>query len=227
MTLTFDPARRLFDGGDFLELIAQSGRDAQERALLEPRVRVIVANALALAGHSEEAYELGKIDCSPTNPVRLRAQAEWTCGLSRWRQADIAAAINHARTAVRLARESKDPQAIAWAHLHLFRFLIERGPVDAIAAALADARKSVANSGSPQATAYLHNCVAVLEGQTGRFDEATRHLDIAEALLRVEPNSWLTGSMHMHRGSIACATCDFLAGAAEFVSSPVRFTVPR
>ena len=216
MNLTFDSTRRLFEDGDFLQLIVQSGRDTEARELLEPRVRVIVANALALAGLSEEAYELGKFDCSPANPARIRAQAEWTCGLSRWRQADIGAAISHARTAVRLARESKDPQAIAWAHLHLFRFLIERGPVHAIATALADARQFVSRSGSPQATAYLHNCVAVLEGQTGRFDEATRHLDIAEALLRVEPNAWLTGSLHTHRGSIACATCDFTAGEIEF-----------
>jgi len=216
MGLTFDAARHLFDSGDFVELIIEAGHNARDRKLHDPAVRVIVATALALAGHGNDADEIAGLDSSSLTPPRIRAQAEWTRGFVDWRRADIGGAIRHARAAVRFAKESGDVQQIAWAHLHLFRFLIESEPVEAIAAALANARKYAVSFGSPQATAYLHNCVAALEGQTGRLNEAARHLDISEAMLQIEPNAWLAGSMHMHRGSIASAKCDFRAAEIEF-----------
>jgi DNA-binding NtrC family response regulator len=218
MALTFEAASRLVESGQFLQLIREAGRSDSQRSL-EPSTRVLVANALALAGHGEEADRLAKLDCTDATPAAIRAQAEWTRGLAHWRKAEIAAAIRHARVAVRFAKDSKHSEHIAWAHLHLFRFLIESGPLDAITSALADARRYAAAAGCAQATAYLHNCVAVLEGQTGRFSEASRHLDIAESLLTLAPNAWLLGSSRMHRGSIACSVCDFKTAAIEFAAA--------
>jgi DNA-binding NtrC family response regulator/tetratricopeptide (TPR) repeat protein len=74
---------------------------------------------------------------------------------------------------------------------------------------LPDVRRFVGRAGLPQVTAYLHNCVGVLEGQTGRLDEARRHLDIAESLLRLAPNLWLAGSVQLNRGSLEGARCEF------------------
>jgi DNA-binding NtrC family response regulator len=218
MALTFEAAARLVESGQFLQVIREAGRTESLR-VLEPSTRVLVANALALAGHGDEADRLAKLDCTDTTPAAIRAQAEWTRGLARWRKAEIAAAIRHARVAVRFAKDSKQPEYIAWAHLHLFRFLIESGPLDAITSALADARRYAGAAGCVQATAYLHNCVAVLEGQTGRFSEASRHLEIAESLLALAPNAWLLGSLHMHRGSIACTVCDFKTAAIQFAAA--------
>jgi DNA-binding NtrC family response regulator/tetratricopeptide (TPR) repeat protein len=216
MGLSYETAARLFTEGNLLELIEAAGTTEAERRSLEPRHRVVVANALALVGELEEAQRLAQLDCRSATTPAIRSQAEWTLGLAKWRAGDISVALEHARIAIRLANDSKEPARIAWAHLHWLRLLVDSGPIDAIMAALTDVRRVVARAGVPQATAYLHSCVAVLEGQTGRLDEARRHLDIADSLLRLSPNTWLTGSLHAHRGSVACAKGDFEAGASHF-----------
>ena len=58
-------------------------------------------------------------------------------------------------------------------------------------------------------TAYLHVCVATLEGQRGRLQEAERHCVIAESLLSVKPNAWVLGASLINRACIACFQCDF------------------
>src|SRR5205814_6685455 len=55
-----------------------------------------------------------------------------------------------------------------------------------------------------------------LEGQTGRLDEARRHLDIAESLLKLAPNAWVLASLQMHRGAVAAANCDFASASHYF-----------
>jgi DNA-binding NtrC family response regulator len=209
MSFAYESAARLFNEGEFFRLIELSGGNEQARLALEPRHRVVVANALALVGEFDEARRLAELDCgSPAAPA-IRSQAEWTLGLVSWRTGHISSAMQHARTAVRLARESADAERIAWALLHFFRLSIDCGPMDAIMAALPDVRLAVARAGQSRASAYLHNCVAVLEGQTGRLDEARRHLGIAESLLQLAPDRWLTTLVQLHQGVIACLLCDF------------------
>jgi tetratricopeptide (TPR) repeat protein len=216
MGLSLQAARELFAKGEFVPLVSAS--DGSERAytLMPPAYRVLVANALALSGNLNEASKLAEFDRHPPSNPEIRAQAEWTFGLVCWRKGDIASALRHAQSAARLAAESGNSECVAWAHLHLFRIQIESGPLDSVTAALAEARRYASRAGLPPITAYLHNCVAVLEGQTGRLDEARRHLEISESLLRLAPNAWLTGSLHMHRGSIACALCKFDEAAEHF-----------
>jgi DNA-binding NtrC family response regulator len=55
----------------------------------------------------------------------------------------------------------------------------------------------------------LHLCVATIEGQAGRLDEALRHCDIADALLMLAPNARLTGGVLINRACVACQTCEF------------------
>ena len=136
MSLTYESAARLFNEGEFFQLIQLSGGNEKARIALEPRHRVIVANALALVGEFHEARRLAELDCDPHATPAIRSQAEWTLGLVRWRTGDISTAVQHARAAVRLAQESADAERIAWALLHLFRLRIECGPMDAIMAAL-------------------------------------------------------------------------------------------
>lgn len=216
MDLSFEAAARLFRQGEFVQLIEGSGRTEAERRALEPAHRVIVANALAMTGHLEEAVRLAEIDRHTAVPASIRSQAEWILGLVDWRTGDIASALQHARLALRLAYESNELERIAWAYLNLFRILIETGPMDAITATLIDVRRLVARAGLPQVTAYLHNCVAVLEGQTGRLHEARRHLVIAESLLGLAPNARLAGSLQLNRGSVACAQCEFDLAIDQF-----------
>jgi DNA-binding NtrC family response regulator/tetratricopeptide (TPR) repeat protein len=209
MSFTYESAARLFNEGEFFRLIELSGGNEQARIALQPRHRVTVANALALVGEFDEARRLAELDRgSPAAPA-IRSQAEWTLGLVSWRTGHISSAMQHARMAVRLAHESADAERIAWALLHSFRLSIQCEPMDAIMAALPEVRKAVAHAGVSRASAYLHSCVAVLEGQTGRLDEARRHLDIAESLLHLAPNAWLAGLVQMDRGAVACHKCEF------------------
>jgi DNA-binding NtrC family response regulator/tetratricopeptide (TPR) repeat protein len=209
MSFTYESAARLFNEGEFFRLIELSGGNEQARIALEPRHRVTVANALALVGEFDEARRLAELDRGSAAAPAIRSQAEWTLGLVSWRTGHISSAIQHARMAVRLAHESADAERIAWALLHSFRLSIQCGPMDAIMAALPEVRKAVAHAGVSRASAYLHSCVAVLEGQTGRLDEARRHLDIAESLLHLAPNAWLAGLVQMDRGAVACHKCEF------------------
>ena len=174
MGLKHEEAARLFRTGQFAQLIGQSGHNQTERRNLEPQLRAIVANAMALVGELENAKALARMDRETSRPSAVRSQAESTLASIEFRNGDIGLAIQHARAAVRFAHESSDPERIAWAQLHLLRLSIDVGPWDAIAAMLPDVRRVVARAGVPQVTAYLHNCVAMMEGQTGRLDEARR-----------------------------------------------------
>ena len=99
MSFTYESAARLFNEGEFFRLIELSGGNEQARIALEPRHRVIVANALALVGEFDEARRLAELDCgSPAVPA-IRSQAEWTLGLVSWRTGHISSAMQHARTA--------------------------------------------------------------------------------------------------------------------------------
>ena len=208
MALDVDTARRLFFEGNLVRLIERAGSTQAERLALEPFTRALVAEALAEAGDLDEAIHFADTKTHTALPASVRAQMEWIRGLVSWRQGAVSAAINYARSALRVALESGDSHQIVWSHLHIFRVLILTEPLDAIRITLSDVRRVVNGAGFVQATAYLHNTVALLEGQRGHLDEARRHLDIAESLLRLAPNSLLLGRIYVNRGNIAATQCD-------------------
>ena len=208
MGLSYEAAARLFRQGEFLQLIRGSGRDEHERRALEPRHRVILANALALVGQLDEAKRLAEMDRQPPLAAVTRSQAESTLAIVNQRGGDHGSAVCHAKSAASLAEESNDPERMAWAHLHLFRLLIEVGPIGKVLAALPDVRRSVARAGANQTSAYLHMCVSVLEGQIGHVDEARRHCDIADSLLERSSNLWLIASSLTNRACIAYFNCE-------------------
>ena len=73
---------------------------------------------------------------------------------------------------------------------------------------LPDIRRLVTRAADPQITAYLHSCVAVLAGQMGQLDEARRHCDLAESLLKMAPNQWLLGNSLVSRSTLAILDSD-------------------
>ena len=215
MPLDHERAKTLFEQGEFLKVIQESGRNEVERRSLPAAHRIIVANALALNGHLDEALRLAAMSRDDASgPVR--SQAEWILGLTCWRAGDMASALLHTNAALRLAQESRDTGLIAWSSLHVFRLMIDSGAQDAIMASLTEVRRHVARAALPHITIYLHNCVAVLEGQIGHLDEARRHLDIAQSLLDRHPNAWLEGSLRVHRATIAYARCEFQEATVHF-----------
>jgi DNA-binding NtrC family response regulator len=209
MTLSYETATTLFRDGDFIGLVRSSGRTYDEWRGLESRQRVLVANALARVGQMDAAQRLAELDRNSPSPPGIRSQAESAfCAIQR-RRGNHIAALNHAQSAVFLAHESTDTDRTAWAQLDLFRLLIDIGPFDKALASLAEARRLVAKAANNEATAYFHMCVSVLEGQNGRLDEARRHCDIAEGLLKGSSNVWLLAGYWVNRGTIAWLNCDF------------------
>jgi transcriptional regulator with AAA-type ATPase domain/tetratricopeptide (TPR) repeat protein len=175
---------------------------------LEPRLRVIVAHALALAGELDDARQLAKLDHYERSTPLIRSKAESVLALVLWREADMDGALHHFHAAVRLAHESTAADQIAWAHLHLFRCLIDGHPNNTALAMLPDIRRLVTRAADPQISAYLHSCVAVLAGQMGQLDEARRHCELAESLLEMAPNQWLLGNSLVSRSTLAILDCD-------------------
>jgi DNA-binding NtrC family response regulator len=209
-------AEKLFHKGEFAQLLASTPTIQIKRAL-EPQHRVLVANALALVGELDSSHELAELDRTDAS-LSVRSQAELTLGLITWKRGQLHSARKHLQTSVRFAHDSKDPQRIGWSHLYLFRLLVEGPPIDVVSAALPDVRRVVMRVGLPQVSAYMHLSVAVLEGQTGRLDEALRHCDAAESLLELSPNTWLLGYALLNRGCIACLKCNF-RDAARYLNA--------
>ena len=209
MAFSYEAGSKLFRNGEFLALAEGAGRTYQDRRAQEPRLRVLIAHALAFVGQLDEAERLAELDRNGPSSPGIRSQSEVTLCLIQRRFGNHRAALAHAQAAVLLAQESNDTERKAWAQLHLLRLLIEIGPLDKALASLAEARKIVARAGSDDASAYLHICVSTLEGQNGRLDEARRHCDIAQALLQRGNNAWLAASCEINRGCIAWFSCQF------------------
>ncbi len=214
MRLTYEDAARLFRRGDFSAILTRSSRAFNTLRGLEPRLRVIVAHALAHAGELDDARHLAELDRSQQSPPLIRSQAESVVALVLWREADMDGALHHFHAAVRWAHESNAADRIASAHLQLFRCLIDGHPNNAAPAMLPDIRRLVIRAADPQITAYLHSYVAVLAGQMGQVDEARRHCDLAESLLEIAPNQWLLGNSFVSRSTLAILDGD-LARAFE------------
>ena len=168
-------ATALFRLGEFAELIRQA-RVRKSQETLDPPGRVLVAHAMALVGDLAEAKKL-----LPANPEELpqgaRSQAYVVQALIAHATGALTIAAQHFRVALRLAHESKDVSQIAWAAVYLLNHLASVEPHEAVTAMLPEVRKAVIRAGDPQAIAYLHQAITMLEGQTGGLTEARRHCD--------------------------------------------------
>ena len=223
MAVNYQDADRLFRKGEFLELLRIAAATPGLNSEVDARVRVIVAHAAALTGNLKGAIDLVSLNTSPQASPNIRARAESILGIVSQRRGDVDSSQRHFHNAIRYANESKDAERIAWTHLHLYRLLVEGHPMDALVAMLSKVRKAVTRVGDPQLSAYLHASVSVLEGQTGRLNEALRHCDIADSLLKVAPNAWLSGSVHLNRACIASLGCHFDL-AAECIANARELT---
>ena len=212
--MTYDDAVKLFRKGHFRELIngfKESGRCQG----LDPNSRILFAYVLALCGQTSLATAVIRIEDHKAD-ARLRSQIDATLGTISWWSGDQESASKHLHCAIQGACESKNLEWIAWTHLHLFRFAVDARPAHVLDVMLPDVRKAVIRAGIPSLTAYLHNCVATLEGYRGHVDEASRHCDIADSLLETDPNAWILAGILMNRGCLATVRCEFRE-AAEYL----------
>src|SRR5438128_1518187 len=113
MPLSYEAADRLFQHGEFSQLVA-TAPTFELRKALEPRHRVILANALALIGDLDGAQQLAGVDNNDTGPLGIRSYTTLTLGLVAWRRGQIELALDHLQASVRLAHESKDVARMGW-----------------------------------------------------------------------------------------------------------------
>src|SRR5678815_979512 len=212
--MTYEHCQQLFRKGHLRKLIqgVTNGRRLPE---IETDLRVFLGYTLALVGDTSFARSV--VDIEPSRLAQtLRSQLECALAIIRWRAGDADAAWKHFNLAIQAAAESKDLERIAWAHLHLLRFAVDARPADALTVILPTARSAVIRAGIPSLTAYLHTCVATMEGNYGRIDEALRHCDLAESLLELDANAWVLGVTLLNKGSIALVRCEFPKAASYF-----------
>jgi DNA-binding NtrC family response regulator/tetratricopeptide (TPR) repeat protein len=217
MPTSFETFERLFDGGEYAELLKLAGRNTSERRRLEPRQRVLVALAAAFVGELREAQDLAAIDRASSSPA-IRARAETALAISAWRNRTLDIALQHAGRACAHATDSGDARLRAWTALHLFRLRLETESAEEVSSSLGAVRTRVTAAGDPQATAYLHNCVAVAEGHAGRLDQAARHLEISRSMLDLAPNHWVAATVLVNAGCLEVLRCD-LDKAAELLAA--------
>jgi DNA-binding NtrC family response regulator/tetratricopeptide (TPR) repeat protein len=229
MNTSYEAALRLFNLGEFDEIRRSTDLGDASLRRLTVAHQLVLAQALALMGDVQFAvHVLRFVDTGACSAVS-RAQYHLTLGLTDERTGASAEALAHFQTALRFAIAAGDELQIAWSRVRILRHMIDRGAVDASTVVLRDARSAAIRAGDARVTIFLHESVAVLEGQLGRFDEARRHCDIAESLLNSSPNAWLRGSNLVNRGCLAALNGEFdtatkylLDARADIVRSGVR-----
>jgi DNA-binding NtrC family response regulator/tetratricopeptide (TPR) repeat protein len=212
MSLTYETAKALIDRGEFGELRSLAEPLLARDSELDPMLRVLVAHALVHAGNGTRALSLmSSLDIESRAIRRIRSRARLVLGLANRSQGLMTRALEEFQRALHIAQEQGAVEDAAWAHLHLFRQLIDGHPVDLAPAMLPAVRMAVTKAGSPHASAFLHMCVAVLEGHNGRLNEALRHCDCARSLVSSSPNAWLECGIESNRAAILLADCRFPA----------------
>ena len=222
MSLNYESAERFFAAGEFAQLTKCTDCSDAGMRHLSNEHRLLVAQALALTGDLAQAsriiQSIGEDKLTPliqTHICIVRGTIAEAAG-------SASEAFGHFQAALRFARLTNDVHQVAWAQLRLFRHLIDTDTTQGAAGMLLEARRAATRSGTPQNVAYLHLCVAVLEGQTGRLDEARRHCDIVDALLREAPNALIKASNLVNRVCLAILGCRF-SDAVTLIAETKRF----
>jgi len=217
--ISSEHADDLFRRGEFLNFIQAAASHVEGDPKRTARRHLRLAEAFALTGNLSKAVEIAIRYSDARREAAIRAQAEYILAISAWRAGNASDASKLFAAALRNAGESKNPQCIAWAHLHTFRFYVDFHPSDAVSAILPSTRKAVIAAGDRQATAYLHSCVSVFEGQKGRMNEAWRHCAMAEDLLADDPNAWILGATLLNKGCLYALRCDFKKAEDQLIAA--------
>ena len=179
---------------------------------------------MVMVGNVDEAKRISNVDLDNAAPSS-RARAYLVRGLVEHATGSLTTAAQHFRTAVRFAQESMDAGEIAWASVYLLNHLVNVEPNEVVMAMLPEVRKAVTRAADPQATAYLHQAITVLEGQTGGLDEARRHCALADTMLNLSPNIWLSTNSLLNRACINMLTCRYSVAAREIETAKRRCAI--
>ncbi|MBM3776736.1 MAG: sigma-54-dependent Fis family transcriptional regulator [Acidimicrobiia bacterium] len=208
MGLSYDAALNLFRSGEVCELLRQSESSPQDIAKIpRPEHRLLLARCLFYVGRVEDAASVATAThCS--NPA-TESRAEVTLGLVAKRRGDFDLALKHLQHAVHLARSSQDIQQEGWARLHLFRLLLEVERFETLAPMLREIKQCAVQAADPHLNVYLHDAVAVMEGQVGSLEQARRHVAMGRSVLERYPNALLGEMIEVTASCLASLELDF------------------
>src|SRR5688572_2331805 len=167
--------------GDYGTIVRAFGSTAQLRGS-DGLTRVTVAHAYAITGNFDTAWKLAAQE-SKSSDTRLHARAFYTLALISQARGDLDAAEQQLRSAIGAGESCLQWHEAAWAQITLFRLLHGPRSRHTDSPSLGLVRRLVARAANVHVSAYLHVCVASVEGQAGRLDESLRHCEIAESLL--------------------------------------------
>lgn len=189
MALTIGTAQALFDQGRYAEIARLLDSSREARLTLTSEQRLVLAEAAFRAGDVTRSLEIVAEENKAAASPAVRSQCEIILGLQMRAQAGSEEAETHFRTALRLAREANNSKQAAWAQLHWFRMLAELGDHDKLTSLLRETRQAVSKAGDAHTSAYLHNCMALMEASAGRLHQARRHLQISSNLVLTAPHA--------------------------------------
>jgi DNA-binding NtrC family response regulator len=169
--------------------------------------RALVAQALVRVGLPNRAKELLAPDFSMESSPLAKSRAHVALGLADRSLGQAVSALMHLQLGVQYSQESGDRDAIAWAHLHLLRHVVDNPDLSIAQAMAPGVRAAVHRAGTAQATAYLHAVISTLESERGRLDEGSRHAETAERFQLLSPNVWLLCAVLSARTAAALAQC--------------------
>jgi DNA-binding NtrC family response regulator/tetratricopeptide (TPR) repeat protein len=197
----------LFHAGRFADLLRVS-MPFLHHGELSTHDRLLIARAMVHTGDIERARHIAETANEQNAGPLLRSRCELILGLVAKRIGDLPAARRRLQHSVHLAREAADGKQLAWSQLSLFRLLAEGEPEGLLSAVLAETRRVVSTAGDPHVAAYLHDCVSLLEAQTGRLDEARRHLQVAASIVERYPHAWIEQVVCTSHLCLACLEHD-------------------
>src|SRR5688572_24656375 len=153
--------------GDYGTIVRAFGSTAQLRGS-DGLTRVTVAYAHAITGNFDAAWKLAAQE-SESSDIRLHARALFTLALISQARGDLDTAERQLRSAVSAGETCSQWYEAAWAQITLFRLLHGPRSRHAESPGLSLVRKLVARAANVHVSAYLHVCVAAVEGQAGRL----------------------------------------------------------
>lgn len=213
----------LMKRGRFLEALAYLQHYSPPRHdPFHEKHQVLLADALQLTGHNEEAERLSHDLIGKRGAASLTLA---TChailgNISRDR-GNTAVCSQHFEKALTFARATRDRDVTASVSLQLMSHAAEDSGTDIATGMMPEVRRQITQSGDPVALASLHLLLAKLEGKRGLTFTARRHLHAGKSILRKHENVWLEGSAEIDEACLAFLASDIDA-AFRHASSALR-----
>ena len=202
----FDRERSAIRRGDLREAVKQLRSWDQTRFSREERRthRSLLAEVLLLHGEAEEAVRLAAGILADSPPAEVAANAHLVRGVALCDAGALDEAREAFRKAVVSATATESAARLAHVQVRMVSALAERLDAGQLGALAPDVRQNIVRAGDPHETAYFYVTESRIEAKAGAIDEAWRHLDLAAALLPVEPNHVLD-ALHAFASAALCS----------------------